>query len=188
MVGQLRDPRNGLFDLDEPLIDTILDALPVGTAVDAACGTGRVAARLVQRGRRVVGVDTPGMLGQARRRLPNTGFVKGDLHCLPLLDDVADLVVTALASTHVADLEPVFAELARVLRPGGHLIIVIADVHDDLVLLGSVAKAVGPSGEAQMAGTHRHTAADYLRASLANGFCVRRFRGATATINAWTRG
>ena len=168
------EPGNGLFDMDEPIIDEILDTLPVGTAVDAACGTGRVAARLVQRGHHVIGIDSsPEMLRRARRRLPDTEFVEGDVHRLPLRDDAVDLVVTALALTHVPDLEPVFAEFARVLRPGGH--VVISDVHDQLVLLGSAAKTVGPSGEAQMAFTHRHTVADYLRAALANGFRVRRF-------------
>lgn len=113
------------------------------------------------------------MLQQARRRLPNTDFVAGDLQRLPMADASVDLVVTGLASTHVADLGSVFAEFARVLRRDGHL--VVSDVHDELVLLGSVVKAVGPEGQPQLATTHRHTVADFLRAALATGFSVRRF-------------
>jgi SAM-dependent methyltransferase len=165
------DPGNDLFDLDEPLLDLILDTLPAGIAVDAACGTGRLTSRLVQRGYRVVGVDSSlEMLQQARGRLPDTDLVVGDLHRLPLPEDCADLVVTGLALTHVADLRPVFAETARVLRPGGHLI--ISDVHHDLTFLGSVVKALGPAGQPQMATIHRHTTADFLRASLATGFLL----------------
>lgn len=165
------NPRNGLFDLDEPLIDPIVDTLPVGIAVDAACGTGRLTSRLVQRGHQVIGVDSSlAMLHQARRRLPDASLVVGDLHRLPLANDLADLVVTGLALTHVDDLRPVFAEAARVLRPGGHL--VISDVHHDLVLLGSVVKALGPAGQPQLATTHRHTTADFLLASLATGFSL----------------
>ena len=168
------DEPNGLFDIDEPVLDEIIDQLPIGDALDAACGTGRLAARLVQRGHRVVGVDgSAEMLQQARRRLPDTDFVTGDLQRLPIADASVDLVVTALALTHVADLEPVFAEFARVLRPDGHL--VVSDVHDELVLLGSVVKAVGADGQPQLATTHRHTVADFLRAALATGFSVRRF-------------
>ena len=71
------EPGNGLFDIDEPIIDEILDTLPVGSAVDAACGTGRVAARLVQRGHHVIGVDSsPEMLHRARRRLPDSEFME----------------------------------------------------------------------------------------------------------------
>ncbi len=180
------EPGNGLFDLDQPVVEEILDTLPVGTgartgartgagtAVDAACGTGRLSAPLVERGYRVVGVDgSPDMLRQARRRLPDSEFLAGDLRHLPVRDGSADLVVTGLALTHVAELGPAFAEFARVLRPGGHL--VVSDVHHDLVLLGSVVKAVGPAGQPQLATTHRHTTADFLRAALATGFRVRRY-------------
>ena len=163
------DPGNGLFDLDEPLIDLIISRLPIGTAVDTACGTGRLTSRLVRREHRVIGVDNSlEMLRRARRRLPGTAFVVGDLLHLPLPNDLADLMINGLALTHVADLEAVFAEAARVLRPGGHL--VISDVHHDLVLLGSVVKAAGSAGQPQLATTHRHTTAEFLIASLATGF------------------
>ena len=59
------------------------------------------------------------------------------------------------------------------LRPDGQL--VVSDAHDALVLLGSVVKAEGPDGQPQLATTHRHTVADFLRAALATGFSVRRF-------------
>lgn len=168
------DPGNDLFDLDEPLIDLIVDTLPVGIAVDAACGTGRLTSRLARRRHRVVGVDSSlDMLFQARGRLPDAGLVVGELHRLPLPNDLADLVVIGLALTHVADLRPVFAEAARVLRPGGHL--VISDVHHDLVFLGSVVKALGSAGQPQMATTHRHTTADFLVASLGAGFSLLRY-------------
>ena len=59
------------------------------------------------------------------------------------------------------------------LRRGGHL--VVSDVHDELVLLGSVVKAVGTGGQPQLATTYRHTVADFLRAALATGFAIHRF-------------
>jgi hypothetical protein len=37
------EPRNGLFDVEEPIMHEILDALAAGNALDAACGTGRSA-------------------------------------------------------------------------------------------------------------------------------------------------
>jgi SAM-dependent methyltransferase len=172
--GSYDDPGNALFDLDEPFLDEVLDTLPAGVALDAACGTGRLAARLRDRGHRVIGVDaSPAMLRQARRRLPELDLRIGDLRDLRVATGSVDLVVTGLALTHISDLAPVFAEFARVLRPGGHL--VVSEVHPDLVLLGSVVKALGPDGRPQLAETHRHTPGDILRASLAVGFAVRHF-------------
>ena len=167
------DPDNGLFAMDEPIIDEILDGLPVGDALDAACGTGRLAARLADRGFRVTGIDgSAEMLELARTRLPGARFSEGDLGSLPLPDGAVDLVTTALALTHVPDLRPVYAEFARVLRPGGSL--VVSDVHPDLVLLGSTVKATAPDGGAWLATTHRHSLGDHLRAALAVRFTVLR--------------
>lgn len=168
------DPHNGLFDLDAPFVREVTATLPVGAALDAACGTGRLTAELVGRGHWVVGVDgSAAMLQQARQRVPDADFLLGDLHRLPLPDDAVDLVVNGLALTHVEALAPVLAEFARVLRPGGHL--VVSDVHPELVLRGSVVKALGPAGRPQQAATHRHRVGDLLRAALAAGFAVRRF-------------
>lgn len=171
-AGTYDEPGNELLELDLPVIDALLDRLPVGVAVDTACGTGRLARRLATRGHRVIGVDNSSdMLQRARASLPDPDFLVGDLHHLPLQRDSADLLTNALALTHVADLAGVFSEFARVLRPGGAAI--VSDVHPELVLRGSVPKAFGPSGEPQLASYHRRSVCDYLRAALAAGFRVR---------------
>jgi len=78
----------------------------------------------------VIGVDgSPGMLAHARAKVPTADLRQGDLHDLPLADEEVDLVLCSLALTHLPDLKPVVKELARVLRPGGH--VVIADVHHE---------------------------------------------------------
>nr|WP_246211165.1 class I SAM-dependent methyltransferase [Phytoactinopolyspora alkaliphila] len=166
------EPRNGLFDIDEPLVFPILDRLPDGVALDAACGTGRFAEYLTATGHQVIGVDSsPDMLERARERVPEAQFKLGDLQRLPLADDEVDVVVCALALVHVRDLEPVMAEFARVLRPGGHL--VISDVHHERVFRGSVPRVLGPRGERGRIATYRHRTGDYLRAALPSGLHVR---------------
>lgn len=168
------DPGNGLLELDLPFIDAILDELPLAVAVDTACGTGRLTRRLVARGHRVLGVDSSAeMLQQARQNVPAVKFALADMDHLPVPDSSVDLVTNALAMTHVADLQSVLIEWARVLRPGGAAI--ITDVHPDLVFLGSVPKAQGPNGRPQQATCRRHGVADYLRAALAAGFKIRSF-------------
>ena len=122
------EPGNPLIAVDEPIALELIDRLPARRALDAACGTGRFAALLAARGHEVVGVDSsPDMLAVARRKVPAATFVRGDLSALPLADASVDLVVCGLALTHTATLEPVFAEFARVLRSGGHLI--TTDIH-----------------------------------------------------------
>ena len=167
------DGPNGLFDIDEPVVYGIVDALPVGDALDAACGTGRFATHLVERGHRVIGVDSsPHMLDVARAKLPDADLRLGELQEMPVDDAAVDLVMCGLALIHVPDLAPVMAEFARVLRPGGH--VVVSDVHHQLVLLGSVAHAIGPNGEPGLTPTFRHSAGDFVRAALAAGLEIRR--------------
>ena len=91
---------------------------------------------------------------------------------LPLPDDSVDVIVCALALVHVPRLRPVLVEFARVLRPGGDL--VISDVHHEHVTRGSVIKARGPAGEPCIVATYRHRLGDYLRAALSLGLQVRR--------------
>src|SRR6185312_8121729 len=124
-----------LIDIEEPIVRGILDRLPVGDALDAACGTGRHAAFLAGLGHRVTGFDgSAEMLAVARRRLPDAVRHVADLRGpIPAATDAVDLVVCGLALASVPDLTSVFAEFARVLRPGGHL--VVSDAHQILSYL-----------------------------------------------------
>ena len=163
----------GLFATDEPVVAEYLASREPGVALDAACGTGRFAEFLARRGHRVIGVDvSPDMLSYARRRVPEAEFHVAGLDRLPLLDECVDVVVCALALEHVPSLDPVLAEFARVLRPGGDL--VISDVHHEVITRGSVMTCRGPAGEPRIAPTYRHQLGDYLRAALRHGLDVKR--------------
>ncbi|GAA2316065.1 hypothetical protein GCM10010149_80160 [Nonomuraea roseoviolacea subsp. roseoviolacea] len=167
------DGPNGLFDIEEPVVGRILDDLPAGDALDAACGTGRVAAALARRGHRVLGVDgSPDMLARARARVPQGVFSLGDLGDLPVPDGSVDLVVCSLALTHVPSLGPAMAEFARVLRPGGH--VVVSDMHPEGVARGFVPPVRLADGRPGRIATYRHAVGDYVRAALAAGLRVRR--------------
>jgi ubiquinone/menaquinone biosynthesis C-methylase UbiE len=166
------DGTNPLIAVEEPHVRAILDGLPAGRAVDAACGTGRYSSYLVGAGHRVVGVDSsPDMLAKAHAKVPTATFALAELSALPLADDAADLVVCALALPHVPALTPVLAEFARVLRPGGHL--VLSDIHVQSLYLGGIASAAGPDGRKGRMPAHRLLPSDYLAAALPLGFQVR---------------
>ena len=163
----------GLFATDEPVVAEYLSGRAAGVALDAACGTGRFAEFLSRCGHQVIGIDSsPDMLAHARRRVPEGEFHVGELDRLPLPDDSVDVIVCALALVHIPHLQPVFAEFARVLRPGGDL--VISDVHFELVTRGSVITARGPASEPCLVATYRHQLGDYLRPALSVGLQARR--------------
>jgi SAM-dependent methyltransferase len=170
----------GLFATDEPFVAEYISGREPGVALDAARGTGRFAESLAKRGHQVIGVDSsPDMLAHARRRVPDGQFHLGELDRLPLQDGSVHVIVCALALVHVPRLQPVLAEFARVLRPGGDL--VISDLHHELVTRGSVVTARGPAGEPRIASTYRHRLGDYLRAALSVGLQIRRCEEPTAT-------
>src|SRR3954454_18193349 len=167
------EPGNQLVDLEQPIAREIIGGRPAGVALDAACGTGRHASYLASRGHTVIGVDTsPEMLESAREKVPEGEFHVGDLHALPLRDDRVDLVVCALALMHVPRLEPVLAELVRVLRPGGSLVL-----SDRRALVGETGIPVvmeGADGNPGYMPTRSPRTSEYLAAALRLGLRVRR--------------
>jgi ubiquinone/menaquinone biosynthesis C-methylase UbiE len=95
-----------------------------GPVLEVGCGTGLATAELVRLGVDVSGLDlSPGMLKMARERLPEVRFEVGSMLELPHPDGAFGGVIAWYSTIHVPDdLLPVaLTELARVLRPGGHL-------------------------------------------------------------------
>ena len=95
-------------------------ALPAGSRVlDLACGTGDLCRELATAGHRAVGFDfSHGMLRAARTDAP---LVEADILRLPARDATADGVTCGFALRNVVSLPDLFAELARVVRPGGRI-------------------------------------------------------------------
>jgi ubiquinone/menaquinone biosynthesis C-methylase UbiE len=94
--------------------------------LDVGTGAGALAFALAPLVREVVGLDpVPELLQLAQARsLSNTEFVEGDGAALPFPDASFDLVGTHRTLHHVPRAERVVAELARVTRPGGHVLVV----------------------------------------------------------------
>ena len=95
-------------------------------ALDVGTGAGAIAIGLAPLVLEVVGIDlVPELLGEARKRAPaNVSFIEGDAYALPFPSDSFDLVATARTLHHVQRPELVLAEMRRVLRPGGTMLVV----------------------------------------------------------------
>lgn len=99
-----------------------------GTVVDACCGTGDLGLEFAKSGAQVIGVDfTPEMLVRAlpkgRKRSARAVFAHGDALQLPVADGTADVSCVAFGIRNVADRLQGFRELARVVRPGGRVLV-----------------------------------------------------------------
>lgn len=115
--------------LDLAMVDAFA-SLVVATerhrVLDAGCGTGRMSRYLADRGCAVEGVDlSPGMVEQARDAHPNLTFDVARLTELPHDDATFDGVLLWYSTIHTppAGQPAILTEAARVLAPGGHLLI-----------------------------------------------------------------
>ncbi len=123
-------------DQVEAAIDALVGKGPFNLFVDVGTGTGRMLELVAPRAREAVGIDASrAMLAVARGRLarPEFGHVKlrlADAAALPLEDDCADLVSIHQVLHYLEDPRGVIAEAARVLRPGGRLLVADFAPHD----------------------------------------------------------
>jgi len=116
--------------------DTVLD---LGSGAGNDCFVAR--AEVGEQGR-VIGIDfTPEMIAKARenavhRGYDNVEFLQGDIEHMPLDDNTADVVVSNCVLNLVPDKRAVFAEIFRVMKPGGHFSI------SDIVLTGELPEKI----------------------------------------------
>lgn len=98
-----------------------------GRALDVACGSGRLSIELLSRvgpAGEVVGLDfSASMLGVAGRSAPGPRYVRGDALALPFEEGGFDAATIAFGLRNLADPARGLAEMARVVRPGGRLVV-----------------------------------------------------------------
>jgi SAM-dependent methyltransferase len=111
------------------------------------------------------------MLESARAKVPHADLRLGRLEALPLETASVGGAVCALAMEHVADLDPVYGELRRVLHQGGWLVVSV--LHPVMALIpGWTAWFVEDSGRSDVA-THPHQVSDHINIALQHHFQLR---------------
>jgi len=111
----------------EAMARSALPLLETGDVLDIASGDGVLAELLAPHAHRYVCVDTSARVvaaaGERLRKLKNVEVREGDMHALPFADASFDLVVLMHALTYSTRPAQAVAEAARVLRPGGRLLL-----------------------------------------------------------------
>lgn len=101
-----------------------VDPQPGERILDIAAGTGTSSVALAKTGANVIALDfSQGMVEQGRLRHPDLEFVQGDAEKLPFADDEFDAVTISFGLRNVQHPEQALAEMYRVLKPGGRLVI-----------------------------------------------------------------
>jgi ubiquinone/menaquinone biosynthesis C-methylase UbiE len=111
--------------LDRALLAAFAELVPAGPVADVGCGPGHVTAHLAGLGLDVVGIDlSPGMVEVAGRAYPELRFEVGSMLGLDLADGSLGGLVAYYSIVNIprSELPAVFAEFARVLVPGGALL------------------------------------------------------------------
>ncbi len=97
---------------------------PGDRALDVATGTGDLAIELAGRGAEVVGSDfSEGMLDVARRKSPGLRWEHGNALALPYEDGAFDAATVGFGARNFSDLPRGLSEMARVVRPGGRVVV-----------------------------------------------------------------
>jgi demethylmenaquinone methyltransferase/2-methoxy-6-polyprenyl-1,4-benzoquinol methylase len=101
-----------------------LDLNPGDRCLDLAAGTGVSTQELARSGAYAVGVDISlGMLHEGRRARPEVPLLAGDALALPFPDRSVDAVTISFGLRNIVDTAAALAEMARVTRPGGRLVV-----------------------------------------------------------------
>lgn len=120
------------------------------TVIDLGSGAGNdcfVARAETEETGKVIGIDfTPAMIAKARRNAESRGFNnvefrEGDIENMPVSDNVADVIVSNCVLNLVPNKRAVFADIYRVLKPGGHFSI------SDIVLTGELPEKIKSAAE-----------------------------------------
>lgn len=114
--------------LEQDLVLDLLGAASAKTVLDVGCGDGAFSSELARRGGTVTGLDADAiMIGSAQERAQRErarfGLVLGSAEHLPFHDAAFDLVVAVTMLCFLRNAEQAVEEMARVLKPGGRLVI-----------------------------------------------------------------
>jgi 2-polyprenyl-3-methyl-5-hydroxy-6-metoxy-1,4-benzoquinol methylase len=166
---------NPLVVLEEPHVQRLLGDVAGLEVADIGCGTGRHALNLAAAGARVTALDFSAEMLNVGRTKPGAAavkFIQHDLaNPLPLSSASFDRVVCGLVVEHIANPRGLFAEMGRICRPAGF--IVISAMHPAMMLRGITARFTDPqTGRETRPQSYPHQIADIVMAAVRAGLTL----------------
>ncbi len=168
---------NPLIALEERHFSSMLGEVRGRAIADIGCGTGRHAIPLAAAGAKVVGIDfSSGMMKVARAKpgANRVRFVAADLaQPMPLKSESFDCVICCLVLDHIDGLEHLFAEMKRICKSAGFIL--ISAMHPAITLAGGHAGFIDPkTGEKVRPQSVANQISDFVNAAGAAGLKIER--------------
>ncbi|HXH60117.1 MAG TPA: class I SAM-dependent methyltransferase, partial [Fimbriimonadaceae bacterium] len=149
------------------------------------CGEGRFCRMLAERGATTTGIDpTAELINAARGRHPQGTYLLEGAEDLPFGDAAFDLVVSYVTLCDIEDYREAIAEMARVLRPGGRLLVA---VHNPFVTAAPNGWRRNERGEREVFPVDHYTFESAARVSWRGIEIVNYHRPLSAYLNAFLR-
>lgn len=162
--------QNKTRDAEARSLRETLAGLHFGNGLEIGCGTGKNTEWLAQTCARLTSVDfSEEMLARAKEKItaPQVRFVQADItQAWAFATETYDLLTFSLVLEHIENLEPVFENLGRVLRPGGYLY--LGELHPAKQYAGSKARFDTEEGRHTVA-CYTHHLSDFTQAARHNG-------------------
>lgn len=153
---------NLLIEIENTAVKNILNKIPIGSALDVACGTGRYARILKDLGFDVTGMDMSiDMLKKAKLNNPDINFILGDIEKIKFDNNSFNLVISALALAHLKKLDDAIKEITRITKINGRII--LSDIHPWITLLGGQAYFHDEKGKYNFVRNYVHWHNTYLK-------------------------
>lgn len=161
-------------EMDIRLLERIdfIDWISINTAIDLACGTGRMGKWLKSKGiHNIDGIDlTAEMLQVAKEKNTYRELAEGDILNTPFQGESYELCIEVLADEHLSELNPLYSEAYRLIKPGSFFINV--GYHPHFLMNGIVTHFHRDSGEAIAIQSYVHLISDHIKAALKSGFTL----------------
>lgn len=162
---------NRTRDLEAISLRTSLANITVMDILEIGCGTGKNSEWLVTKAKTLVAVDlSTEMLAKAKAKLPTTDFIQADITGpWNFTNRLFDLVTFSLVLEHIQNLDFIFSETARKLRPGGQ--VYIGELHPFKQYGGTKARFETENGTT-VVDCYTHHISDFINNAKEHGFVL----------------
>lgn len=163
--------KNKTRDLDKLVTINTLSKYNFNTVLELGCGTGKNTVWLLEKAKQIIAVDfSEEMLNKAKEKInnPKVTFKKADItKTWEIESEFADLITTSLILEHIKELDFIFKQAYKKLKPNG--IFFICELHPYKQYAGSKARFETENGTEELE-VYTHNISEFTSVALNNGF------------------